>query len=171
MNTRSLAFIRQVPELVPLLADADHIDVKTATGDMTMREYIGAMMAYQPAWLRLLFGIRAVFVRFLGMRQGRITRARALKPEDVPMESGSKLAFFRVRMAEEEHLWVVEADDRHLKGTLCIVVEPLQENRKRFHVVTVVHYHNWTGPLYFNIIRPFHHIVVGSMVRAGLRGT
>ncbi len=46
MTTRALAFIRQVLELVPLLAGADHIDVKTAIGEMTMREYIAAMMAY-----------------------------------------------------------------------------------------------------------------------------
>lgn len=31
------------------------------------------------------------------------------------------------------------------------------------HVVTVVHYRNWKGPLYFNLIRPFHHLVLGGM--------
>ncbi len=171
MTTRALAFIRQVLELVPLLAGADHIDVKTAIGEMTMREYIAAMMAYQPVWVTLLYGLRAVFVRFLGVRQERIPRARSMKPGDVPMKPGDKLAFFHVLMAEDERFWVAEADDRHLNGALCVVVEPLQGNQKRFHVATVVHYHNWAGPVYFNVIRPFHHIVVGSMVRAGLRGT
>lgn len=171
MSTNALSYIRQVPELAPLLAGADHIDVKTATGEVSMREFIAAMVAFQPFWITFLYSIRAVFVRFLGMRQQRLPHFRPLRPDEVPMQPGSRLVFFKVRMAEEERYWVAEADDRHLNGALCVVVEPLSDNQRRFHVVTIVHYHNWTGPVYFNVIRPFHHIVVGSMVRAGLRGT
>jgi len=36
-------------------------------------------------------------------------------------------------------------------------------------VVTVVRYHAWNGPVYFNMIRPFHHLVVGRMAAAGVR--
>src|SRR2546425_5121666 len=36
---------------------------------MSMREFIAAMMSYQPGWVTFLYRIRAVFVRFLGMRQ------------------------------------------------------------------------------------------------------
>ncbi|MEV4094105.1 DUF2867 domain-containing protein [Streptosporangium saharense] len=34
------------------------------------------------------------------------------------------------------------------------------------YVAVVVHYHRWTGPVYFTVIRPFHHLVA----RAGVRG-
>jgi hypothetical protein len=40
----------------------------------------------------------------------------------------------------------------------------------RFRVVTIVHYRHWTGRLYFNLIRPFHHWVVTGMARSGTRG-
>ncbi|WP_422698682.1 DUF2867 domain-containing protein [Desulfosarcina cetonica] len=30
-------------------------------------------------------------------------------------------------------------------------------------------YRNWTGPVYFNLIRPFHHLVVREMMKAGAR--
>ena len=162
-------YIRQIPELEPVLRGADHIDVKTITGALTMREFIASMMSHQPAWVTWLFGMRAILVRFLGMRQRGLPHPRKLRPQDVPMTPGRKVSFFTVRMAQEEHYWVAEAEDSHLKGALVIAVEPLQENIKRFHVATVVHYHNWAGPVYFNIIRPFHHIVVGDMVRAGTR--
>ncbi|MBC7815075.1 MAG: DUF2867 domain-containing protein, partial [Burkholderiales bacterium] len=59
--------------------------------------------------------------------------------------------------------------DSHLSAMLGVAVEPLSGDQKRFHVVTVVYYHNWAGPLYFNVIRPFHHLVVSSMARAGVR--
>ncbi|MGE6761631.1 DUF2867 domain-containing protein [Corallococcus interemptor] len=29
------------------------------------------------------------------------------------------------------------------------------------------HYRNWAGPVYFNVIRPFHHLVVARMARHG----
>jgi hypothetical protein len=35
-------------------------------------------------------------------------------------------------------------------------------------IKVVVHYKHWTGPVYFNLIRPFHHLVVSRMARAGL---
>jgi len=37
----------------------------------------------------------------------------------------------------------------------------------RYYIVTIVHYLHWTGPVYFNLIRPFHHLVVARMARAG----
>ncbi|MCP4674680.1 MAG: DUF2867 domain-containing protein [Deltaproteobacteria bacterium] len=32
-----------------------------------------------------------------------------------------------------------------------------------------VKYHHWTGPVYFNVIRSFHHFVVWAMVRTAVR--
>lgn len=62
-----------------------------------------------------------------------------------------------------------EAKDKHLDGLLGVVLEPLpDQQQKLFHVLTVVYYRNWAGPVYFNVIRPFHHLVVGSMAIAGV---
>ena len=83
------------------------------------------------------------------------------------MQIGKRAAFFTVCMAEEGRYWFAYNSDKHLKGTLGVVVEPLADQHKRFHVVTIVHYHNWTGPVYFQVIRPFHHLVVTRMAQAG----
>ena len=32
--------------------------------------------------------------------------------------------------------------------------------------VPIVDYRHWTGPVYFNVIRPFHHLVVAAMLRS-----
>ncbi len=83
---------------------------------------------------------------------------------------GAKVWFFTVVGAAEERYIVLEAADTHLSGYLAVVAEPLAQGRTRFHNITIVKYHRWTGPLYFNVIRPFHHLVVSSMVNAGARG-
>ncbi|WP_342378995.1 DUF2867 domain-containing protein [Myxococcus stipitatus] len=157
-----------VPPVVSrtLIEGADHVDVKTVESEASLREFVARLMSYQPFWFTALFGIRAVFVRFLGLRQARLPRRPPLRAETVPMTPGEKVAFFTVRHAEEEQTWVAGAEDSHLDAVLAVTMESAPEQPRRFHVVTVVRYRNWAGPVYFNVIRPFHHLVVGAMARA-----
>lgn len=164
-------YVQQIEALKPIFRDADYVDVKVVEGEVTLREFIATALTYQPGWMRLLYGIRAGFVRLLGMRQKEIfPTPPPLRLETVPMVEGQPAYFFKVRLAQEDAYWVVEMNDKHLKAGLGVVVEPLSERRRRFYMVTIVHYNNWAGPVYFNVIRPFHHLVVGSMARAGVRG-
>lgn len=157
-----------IPEpLRVLLTGADHVDVKTVESANSLREFIAGFASYSPPWVRALYVARWGFVRLLGMRQEGVPAARAITPEGVPMRAGERLRVFTVEAADEDRYWVAGADDTHLRACLGIVAEPLRENRRRFYVYTVVHYKNWTGTVYFNVIRPFHHLVVGRMMRAG----
>lgn len=159
-----------LPEVLrPFAQGADHVDVKTVESEATLREFLAALMSYQPAWMTALYGVRAVFVRLLGMRQHGVPRPQNLRPEEIPMTPGSAASFFTVRHAEEGHVWVVSATDKHLDATLAVVMEPGGGPLRRFHVVTLVHYRNWAGPVYFNVIRPFHHLVVRGMARSAAR--
>lgn len=162
-------YISHIQELQPLFDHANHIDVKTVKGDVSMREFIAGMLSYQPGWMTFLYGVRAVFVRTLGMRQAGIPTKTNLSPSQINMQPGQSAGFFKVRTAKEEAYWAVEAEDKHLKATLVVVIEPINPKLKRFYVITIVHYHHWTGPVYFNVIRPFHHLVVGQMAKAGVR--
>jgi hypothetical protein len=163
-------YVLPFPQFESVLKDADHVDVKTVEGEVTLRQFIAAMISYQPSWVTFLYRVRAVFVRLLGMKQEHIPLAPVMRPEEVPMMRGSKAAFFTVNRAEEERYWLAEVKDQHLNAALGVIAEPLENGRSRFKVITIVHYNNWAGPVYFNLIRPFHHLVVGSMARAGIRG-
>jgi len=169
MQERSYSPVLSLPEIQPLLANANYIDVKRVTGNVDLRTFIAGFLNYQPPWLMSLYAVRAVFVRFLGMRQKNMSFGGLLTSETVPMQVGKRAAFFTVRMAEEGHYWFADNSDKHLKATLGVVVEPLANQQKRFHVVTIVHYHNWAGPVYFQVIKPFHHLVVTRMMQAGIK--
>ena len=84
----------------------------------------------------------------------------------VPFEPGASAAFFKVVKAEEGRHWFAAASESHLTAHLGVILEP-RGPASRLHIITLVHYNRWTGPVYFNVIRPFHHLVVGSMLRAG----
>ncbi len=162
-------YIETFPELTELIKDADHMDSKHGEGKKSMRAFIAATLSYMPGWMRFLYKIRAGFVKLLGMHQDHIPLDVSMEAEDVSLTPGDAAAFFTVVMAEDERYWVAEATDKHLSGYICILVESLQDGRSRFHVCTVVKYHHWTGPLYFNIIRPFHHLVILAMIRHAVR--
>ncbi len=157
----------RIPALVPVLESADHIDVKIVTGAVSLRAFLAAALGDQPGWVTGLYRVRAVFVRTLGLRQERMPRGPRMIPDTVPMRPGTRYGPFTVRLAAEDRYWVGEAKASHLTATLAVIVEPLAGAR-RFYVVTVVHYHAWTGPVYFNVIRPFHRLVVGRMAAAGV---
>ena len=41
-----------VPNLPKLLETADHVDVKTIEGNVTLRQFIAGMLTYSPVWLK-----------------------------------------------------------------------------------------------------------------------
>ena len=165
--------IDDIPEMAPLFEGSNYVDIKTIEGETTLRRFIASMLSYYPWWVVWLYRIRAVLVKILGVVEHEAPEVLPhLEAEGVSFVAGDPVSFFTVRLAKEAHYWVGESpQDKHLSAYLGIVVEPLAENRKRFHVATIVHYKHWTGPVYFNLIRPFHHLVVSRMMRAGVQAS
>jgi hypothetical protein len=163
-----MQYVETIPEVASLFKDADHIDVKAIESSVSLRQFIAGFFSYYPGWIEALYRVRSGLVRMLGMRRTTgVPKRHVFLPEDVPMTAGARFSFFTVQAAAEDRHWVAGASEAHLTAHLAIVAEPLDVQRTRFHAVTIVHYHNRIGPLYFNVIRPFHHLVVAAMIRAG----
>jgi hypothetical protein len=157
-----------LPELGDVLDGADHVDVKTIDSSVTLPEFAAGALNWGPAWVKALFAVRVVFAKLLRLRTAGLPPATDLRPEDVSFTTGHRLSFFTVTRGEENRYLLLEIDDNHLKAYLAFVVEPLH-GTSRFRLVTVVHNHRRTGDLYWSVIRPFHHLVVTGMLRAGAR--
>ncbi|MFF4415878.1 DUF2867 domain-containing protein [Streptosporangium sp. NPDC001559] len=154
-----------LPELRALAEGADHLDVKTVEGDLSLVEFLKGMLVWRPWWLRALYMVRGGFVRLLGMRQEGNPASGRVPVEEIPLVPGARASFFTVVEADPDRYVAAVVAESHLTAHLVVVAEP-----GRFHVATVVHYNRWTGPVYFTVIRPFHHLVVRAMARAGVRG-
>ena len=73
--------------------------------------------------------------------------------------------------AKENEYWLAETpEDNHLSAYFGVMVEELETNLKQFYLITTIKYKHWTGPVYFNLVRPFHHLVVARMAQAGIMG-
>jgi hypothetical protein len=150
--------------------NADVVDVKVFEGRTTLRRLIASMLSHYPWWIVQLYRFRKLLVGLLGLVNHQAPASLPdLQPEDVSFTPGEHVTFFTVRCAEEESFWMSETpDDNHLKAYFGVVQEPVNDSVNRFYVITTVYYKHWTGPVYFNLIRPFHHLVVSRMARYAL---
>ena len=161
---------QNIPAITELVDTADHVDVKVFDGAVTLREFLANALSYYPSWIKFLYRVRWLFVRALGMKQEGIPDMKPIPPEEFPFEPGDTASIFKIKATEEDYYYVTGATESHLTAHLAVVREPIDDTMSRYHLMTIVHYHRWTGPVYFNVIRPFHHLVVGQMGRAGLGG-
>jgi hypothetical protein len=150
---------------------ADFTDIKTIESGNNLRTFIAAMLSHYPWWIVMLYRFRAMLVHILGLVKHEAPEELPdLLPGQISFTPGDMVTFFIVRMARENIYWLAETPpDKHLKAYFGIFAEPLADDLKRYYIVTIVHYLHWTGPVYFNLIRPFHHLVVARMAKAGAR--
>jgi len=163
--------IRKYPELDIYFQNINHCDVKTIDGAVSLRGFISGMLSCYPGWVIFLYRVRELVVRVLGLvRHEQPESLPYIKPEELSFKPGENASFFIVRQAKEDTYWVAETPvDKHLTAFLGIVAELLSTGQTRFHVFTTVRYIHWTGRVYFNLIRPFHHLMVRTLMKAGTK--
>src|SRR5262245_20102194 len=118
-------YLKAYPELRPVLGRVDHIDTKIVVSQADLRQFLSNLSSYQPAWITAEFGIRQIIVPFLGIKTQGIPRPVRVSTQDLNLEPGSRIMFFRTWMVKEDQYWFGEIDDTHLKAALGVVVEPL----------------------------------------------
>ncbi len=158
--------LSRIEAIRALHASADHWDAYTVRVEASLSQVISAALSYHPWWVDVLFRVRGVVARVLRLQHDGVAEAWELPPEQVRYEPGAPASFFTVHGGEEGRYWVAGAEDRHLAAQLAFIAEPMAEGPARYHLVTFVHYRDWTGPLYFNLILPFHHLIVFAMARS-----
>lgn len=154
--------LHELDDLVPVV---DEIDVKTARGDVSLREFTAGALGHSPLWIKGLFAARMAVAAVLRLETTGIPDSRRLRPETVSFTPGEKNSFFTVLRGEEDHYLLLKVADNHLVAYLAIITD--NERPATFKVVTLVEYLRPAGRFYYNLIRPFHHLVLLSMCRAG----
>ncbi len=99
-----------------------------------------------------------------------IPDSRRLRPEKVSFTPGDQASFFTVVRGEEDHYLLLKVTDNHLIAWLAIITDNAQPESE-FKVATLVKYLRPTGRFYYNLIRPFHHLVLLSMCSAATKSS
>jgi hypothetical protein len=132
---------------------ADAFSIRTATTNLTAREAAERMVGRSPWWVETLMKLRDLIVAPLGLKTATVARHA-----DV-----AKVGFFPV-LDETAQRMVLGFNDSHLDFRVVVDVADVSSGQ-RVTATTIVLMHNWIGRTYITIIKPFHRMVVRSMLK------
>ncbi len=143
-----------VSDLLPTIDFADTFSTTNHTDDMeTVTKLV---LDNRAKWIDTLLVLRNKIVRFFGLK--------TTIPEDysTDFKVGGYVSFFQIYSITENKI-ILGANDKHLN--FRVVIRNEFSNNYNIKVVTLVEYNNSFGKFYMAIVKPFHKIVLKSMVK------
>ncbi len=128
---------------------ADVYEVKKAT-NKTAKE-VAIEILQLPNWVILLLKLRNVLVKPFGVKVGK-------------QNDGQETFFTLVKESENEA--IMGESDKHLDFRASVVIEKSKES---IAFITVVHFNNFLGKIYLLLIKPFHKIILRSLLKRQLK--
>jgi hypothetical protein len=105
----------------------------------------------------------AKFVGLQGMKGSE------LKEFETCIRMGQPYSFVSVP-AKNSNETVLLLTDKHLNAYMSVYVES-RAKHKAISIITLVHFKNTLGRVYFFVIRPFHACIVKSMLKRSVKTT
>ena len=159
------AFKSRIPDgsLAAHFLPADHTDAFSceAEGDapFTADDIMVVFWTNFPPWVGSLMKLRNILVRPFGLKSDS---GSAEAMEDC-IRAGGNYRFVSVPVKSEDETILLLSDkhlDAYLSAHTCI-----RGDRRIVTVTTLVSFNNRFGSVYFFFIRPFHSIIVRSMLK------
>ncbi|MDR0581541.1 MAG: DUF2867 domain-containing protein [Prevotellaceae bacterium] len=144
------------PENSTISADFGTVDYcdsyrirKITDGDV---EAITNQIFKAPKWVNGMMKIRDLFVRPFGLKTARETESDKIFPV----------------IAQTENEIIMGINDRHLNFRVSVLID---REKSYIYVTTLVQYNNRFGNAYFLLIKPFHNLIVRSVMKRLINGS
>ncbi len=122
----------------------------------SIREIYISLFSSAPKWVEGMMKLRNKIVRLFGLKN------EMNRNENTNFEVGDKIGIFKIYAIQEDEI-IAGEDDKHLDFRVSI--HRIIEKETTICISTLVQYNNWFGKLYFFVVKPFHKIVVKSLIR------
>ena len=117
-----------------------------------------------PGWTRVLLKLRDFLVKPFGLETGLVPEQKALDAS-LRYNIGDRATFFPVIDRSESEI-VMSEDDKHLYFRISLLVEKnSHHNLDVIYLTTLVQFHNIWGKLYFAPVKPFHKMIMRSLLK------
>ncbi len=139
----------------------DYVDSYAVTlnaKDLTIEQVGKAFFTSGPAWVEVLFMLRNRAVSLFGLKT---SGAREAVIRNFKCEVGESVGLFKIFDKNACEI-ILGEDDKHLDFRVSLF---LDKQNNMLTVSTIVKIHNWMGRLYFLPVKPFHKMIVPTMVR------
>ncbi len=153
----------QDPWIETVSQGADYRDWKSVYGRVPLDFFVANVLKYWPVWFQSFRVPQVIIASVFSMRLGPRGRSVA-----VPMTQGDHVAPFKVVSAQSDSHWIGKAEDKNLVAHVVILASK-QDMRTRFDVGTFITFRRLFGRLYFQMVRPFHHLVLSTAMAAAVR--
>lgn len=141
----------------------DTYKIQITTHDFTI-DKITTDIFTMPSKFDHLMKLRNRIVKIFGLKTGDME-----DPANEPLYvRGSKLAYFTVSDRNESEIVMAE-DDKHLNFRTSVLVEK-GTDASSVYLSTIVQFNNFFGWLYFLPVKPFHRIMIQSILRKYANG-
>jgi hypothetical protein len=117
-----------------------------------------------PAWVQCLFRLRDILVKPFGLK-GADDNYNYFQQKFTEMVRTSETYKQMSIPAKNENETILQMADKHLTAELSCHIENIIDNKLKISIITLVHYHNVFGKIYFNVIKPFHRIIVKTIMK------
>lgn len=163
----------QLPEnsiLNNSLIKYDYVDsfqgVIDRVGKINSTDIGKAFFTSSPKWVEKLFDFRNKIVSVFGLKTSGNLSSRQQQLDSFKCEPGEQLGLFKV-FSKTDNEVVLGEDDKHLNFRVSLFLNPQKqgEERQKIIISTSVEINNWFGRLYFMFVRPFHKLIVPSMLK------
>ena len=117
-----------------------------------------------PSWVKALLRIRDIIVKPFGIAGGLNEKINN-NDNSVVFKPGQKVVFFTLYNRNKNEIVMAE-DDKHLNFRTSVRIE--KSNKKNYNYLcssTIVKYNNFGGKLYFTLVKPFHKLIIKSLLK------
>jgi hypothetical protein len=125
-----------------------------------------AFFSSAPNWVGKLFAFRNKMVALFGLKTLDTVSNREELLAKFKCEAGEQLGLFKVFNTNENEV-ILGENDKHLDFRISLFLESSEGNltKKIITISTTVIFHNRFGKLYFLPVKPFHQLIVPSMLK------
>jgi hypothetical protein len=158
------------PALAYDYVDSFQGEVMDPDHKLTVTDVGKAFFSSSPKWVGTLFTLRNIIVALLGLKTPDKISNREQKLANFKCEPGEKLGLFKV-FSKSDNEVILGEDDKHLNFRVSLLLDhnTIDPTKKTLIVSTTVVFNNWFGRMYFMPVRPFHRLIVPSMMGGIIR--
>ncbi len=147
---------------------ADSFSIRVKAASLDILPVTKAIFLTMPIWIRRLMTFRNILVAKIGLKTGE----RVRNPEEVinrfDGQVGSAIGLFEVLDRADDEI-IFGQSDSHLDFKASILLLQQQVGDYEIHFTTTVQFHNAIGRIYFFFVKPFHKVIVKSMLKSAAR--
>ncbi|MDR3366857.1 MAG: DUF2867 domain-containing protein [Prevotellaceae bacterium] len=120
-----------------------------------------------PKWVQMLFKLRDWLVKPFGLKTNANGKDFRHKLAEA-IRSGGRVQLMNV-LAKSANETVVQLADTHLTAEMSVHTEKSNGNQTKINFITIVHFHNVLGKIYFFFAQPFHKIIVKAAMKQSIK--